>query len=371
MGVYMWEEAMASPVMLDGKKLSEFRVVDLRQELEKRGCEKSGVKAVLIERLQKVLLSESEAENKAGEETEKTEEPDLEEVNTSDSPQRKQTKKPVSRRSRGKAKTKESDDEDRDDNEASSGAEEEAADLDVPFTMEAEAADRNIEDVENVNEAMLADLVDSNQMPVDLEDLEFHVEDEVGIDEHDEEGDEEEESGDKENISHEVSQEDVAMTDSVAEAVDTGGCDEDSLNIATPVDNDMQDASLEQAETEHPAKDTLEADSASTGNNSLSVSLFVHTDDVQDDLDDDLKAVENGMDEGSEEKQSEETPEAGKVTEVEERKEVILDDEKSAESAQTENLEKEEKVEEEAETKKPVDAPETTEESESKTDVVE
>lgn len=45
---------MASPVMLDGKKLSEFRVVDLRQELEKRGCEKSGVKAVLIERLEKV-----------------------------------------------------------------------------------------------------------------------------------------------------------------------------------------------------------------------------------------------------------------------------------------------------------------------------
>ena len=45
---------MATPVTLDGKKLSEFRVVDLRQELEKRGCEKSGVKAVLIERLQKV-----------------------------------------------------------------------------------------------------------------------------------------------------------------------------------------------------------------------------------------------------------------------------------------------------------------------------
>lgn len=44
---------MAS-IMLDGKKLSDFRVVDLRQELEKRGLEKSGVKAVLIERLQNV-----------------------------------------------------------------------------------------------------------------------------------------------------------------------------------------------------------------------------------------------------------------------------------------------------------------------------
>lgn len=41
--------------MLEGKKLSTFRVVDLRQELEKRGLEKTGVKAVLIERLQKVL----------------------------------------------------------------------------------------------------------------------------------------------------------------------------------------------------------------------------------------------------------------------------------------------------------------------------
>ena len=47
---------MASPIILDGKKLSEFRVVDLRQELEKRGCEKSGVKAILIERLQKVKI---------------------------------------------------------------------------------------------------------------------------------------------------------------------------------------------------------------------------------------------------------------------------------------------------------------------------
>ena len=47
-------ENMAS-VLLGGKKLTDLRVVDLRQELENRGLEKSGVKAVLIERLQKVI----------------------------------------------------------------------------------------------------------------------------------------------------------------------------------------------------------------------------------------------------------------------------------------------------------------------------
>lgn len=49
---------MAS-VMLGGKKLTDFRVVDLRQELEKRGLEKSGIKAVLVERLQKVRSRKS------------------------------------------------------------------------------------------------------------------------------------------------------------------------------------------------------------------------------------------------------------------------------------------------------------------------
>lgn len=38
----------------ESKKLSDLRVVDLRAELEKRGMDKTGVKAALLERLQKV-----------------------------------------------------------------------------------------------------------------------------------------------------------------------------------------------------------------------------------------------------------------------------------------------------------------------------
>lgn len=40
--------------LVDGKKLTELRVIDLKTELERRGLDKTGNKAVLLERLSKV-----------------------------------------------------------------------------------------------------------------------------------------------------------------------------------------------------------------------------------------------------------------------------------------------------------------------------
>lgn len=39
---------------VEGKKLTELRVIDLKMELERRGLDKSGNKAALLERLSKV-----------------------------------------------------------------------------------------------------------------------------------------------------------------------------------------------------------------------------------------------------------------------------------------------------------------------------
>ena len=44
----------SSQITLDGRVLSDFRVVDLKKELEKRGLSKSGSKKDLIERLKRV-----------------------------------------------------------------------------------------------------------------------------------------------------------------------------------------------------------------------------------------------------------------------------------------------------------------------------
>ncbi|XP_011699117.1 PREDICTED: SAFB-like transcription modulator isoform X2 [Wasmannia auropunctata] len=45
---------------VEGKKLTELRVIDLKTELERRGLDKSGNKAALLERLSKAILDEGE-----------------------------------------------------------------------------------------------------------------------------------------------------------------------------------------------------------------------------------------------------------------------------------------------------------------------
>lgn len=44
---------------VEGKKLTELRVIDLKTELERRGLDKTGNKAALLERLSKVYYEKS------------------------------------------------------------------------------------------------------------------------------------------------------------------------------------------------------------------------------------------------------------------------------------------------------------------------
>lgn len=46
-------------ILLEGKKLGELKVTELKAELEKRGLQKKGVKSVLLTRLKNAILREA------------------------------------------------------------------------------------------------------------------------------------------------------------------------------------------------------------------------------------------------------------------------------------------------------------------------
>jgi hypothetical protein len=48
---------VVEPVLLKGKDLNDYRVVDLKKECDKRGLSKSGNKQEIVERLRTVIVN--------------------------------------------------------------------------------------------------------------------------------------------------------------------------------------------------------------------------------------------------------------------------------------------------------------------------
>ncbi len=45
-------------MLFNGKRLEELKVVEIREELSRRGVSRKGIKSILIKRFEKVLLQE-------------------------------------------------------------------------------------------------------------------------------------------------------------------------------------------------------------------------------------------------------------------------------------------------------------------------
>ncbi|XP_031560261.1 scaffold attachment factor B1-like isoform X2 [Actinia tenebrosa] len=341
---------MADVQTLRGKKLTELRVVDLRQELENRGLEKSGVKAVLVERLQKALEAQAaeekdsiEVKDEANDEV--NEEP--EDVNQEESAE---TFTEVITKSETKSEPGEPDTAVVPTPPKRSSVKPSKKTQKKKATSEKETPVKKVDQKDNGEDDLLQESFDGEGVIMKIidecqDDQGDHpegmeVNDSTDVDElfKDESLNPKTEEGEerKDELGLSLGDSDLNMEtgnevgdDKNKDAAAVGSEEVPSYKDAISLGNNSANSIKGDTST----MDVSEADS-SKNENGWSVSLIVHTDGIQDDLDEELKAAEKAEEEAAKEKKEEQKQEKLKEKE-----------EKSKEDKSKETDKKEEKKE--------------------------